>query len=431
MLYYNINNPVEKVSLFSAVMRSVSENTGLYMPETIPCFPESFFREMRDNELPGIAYQVTRPLMTPDIPDESIKLITSDALNFDIPLERLDENIYVLELFHGPTYAFKDVGARFLAGVLGYITQSLNRKITVLVATSGDTGGAVANAFAGKEGIKVVILYPSGRVSRVQEFQLKYAAPNITAIELEGDFDDCQRLVRTAFADRELNEKIILTSANSINFARLFPQSVYYFYALAQMENITSPVVISVPSGNFGNLTAGLIASKMGLPVSRFIASTNINNSVPLYLKTGKFVPHPSYHTISNAMDVGNPGNFQRMLSLFGNDYSQIKKALAGYWFTDEQTIEAMHELYEKYSYIADPHSAVAYLGLKSYMAGTPSTGIFLATAHPGKFPEEVEKATGVKVTLPVSDSEPVWKSEHFKAPDDYNFLREFLCSTF
>ncbi len=429
MLYYNINNPFEKVSLFSAVMRSVSENTGLYMPETIPCFPESFFKEMHKSELSETAYRVTQPLMTPDIPDESLKLITENALNFEIPLKRLDEDIYVLELFHGPTYAFKDVGARFLAGVLGYITQSLNRKITVLVATSGDTGGAVANAFAGKEGIRVVILYPSGRVSHVQEYQLRSAAPNITAIELEGDFDDCQRLVRTAFADRELNEKIILTSANSINFARLFPQSVYYFHALAQMENGDAPVAVSVPSGNFGNLTAGLIASKMGLPVSRFIASTNINNSVPLYLETGRFEPHPSYHTISNAMDVGNPGNFQRMLSLFGNDLVQVRNVLAGFWFTDEQTREAMHELYKKYSYIADPHSAVAYLGLKRYMAGNRIVGIFLATAHPGKFPEEVEKATGVKISLPMSDSESVQKSEHFKAPDDYNFLKEFLYS--
>ncbi|HOU31315.1 MAG TPA: threonine synthase, partial [Bacteroidales bacterium] len=383
MLYYNIDKPSRKVSLVEAVMRSASEERALYMPEKIPSLDSSFFEHFSEMTLQETAYRVTEPVFGEDIPAEELRNIIERALNFDIPLVKLFPDIYVLELFHGPTFAFKDVGARFLAGMLDYFAGSINNEIKVLVATSGDTGGAVANAFAGKKNIKVVILYPSGRVSFIQEQQLTKAGENILALEIKGDFDDCQKLVKQAFADSKLNEEIVLTSANSINFARLFPQSVYYFYSFAQLKKNDYPVVFSVPSGNFGNLTAGLIAKRMGLPAVKFIASTNINRSVPLYLESGKFVPHHSFPTISNAMDVGNPSNFRRILDLYSNDIEKIRADISGFWFTDEKTRQAMKELYTRYSYIADPHTAVAYLGLKEYMKNNSCTGIFLATAHP------------------------------------------------
>ncbi len=431
MKYYNIKNPERKVSFSEAVMHSVATETGLYMPEKIPVIDNSFYSGITNTSMKETAYPVLRPLLDEEVPDKVLYKIIDEALNFEIPLKKLSNNLYVLELFHGPTFAFKDVGARFLAGILEYFVSGSNKEITVLVATSGDTGSAVANAFKGKEGIRVVLLYPSGRVSLVQEHQLLFAGNNIIAVELEGDFDDCQRLVKQAFADSDLNRKIILTSANSINIARLFPQSVYYFHAFAQLQERKKPVVFSVPSGNFGNLTAGLIAKQMGLPVSKFIASTNINRSVPDYLETGVFTPHPSYRTISNAMDVGNPSNFQRILAIYGNDLQRVRSDIEGYWFTDGQTREGMKELADNYSYIADPHTAVAYLGLKKYLSGNslPHIGIFLATAHPGKFPEEVEKTTGKKVTLPYETAGNP-SSKHVKLSADFDSLKDLLAGS-
>ena len=431
MIYFNINNPAQRVTLFEAVMRSVSGESGLYMPEKIPHLGDSFFRNIRGMTLSEIACKVIEPFFAEDVASDVLEKIIDEALNFEIPLVGIGKEIHVLELFHGPTFAFKDVGARFLAGILGYLASDLKREITVLVATSGDTGGAVANAFSGKTGIKVIILYPSGRVSRIQEEQLLKAGSNIIAIELTGDFDDCQRLVKKAFADRDLNEKLVLTSANSINLARLIPQSVYYFYAWAKIKGKGKPVYFSVPSGNFGNLTAGLIAKKMELPVGGFVASTNINRSVPLFLETGNFIPHPSFRTISNAMDVGNPSNFRRILQLYGNDLYEIKKDISGFWFTDESTRAGMQELYEKHSYIADPHTAVAYLGLRKFMKLVRCSGVFLATAHPGKFPEEVLKATGLNVTLPGLHNGAVKESQHVKAPADFGFLKDLLYNLF
>jgi threonine synthase len=288
--------------------------------------------------LQEIAFGVSKTMLGEDIPDGALESIINKALNFDIPLRQLDENLHVLELFHGPTLAFKDVGARFMAGLIGYMLQDENRGITILVATSGDTGSAVANAFYNSKGVKVVILFPSGKVSEIQELQLTTMGGNITALEVDGDFDDCQRLIKMAFADKELNVRLNLTSANSINIARLFPQSFYYFYALAQLSGTEKPIVVSVPSGNFGNLTAGLIAKKMGLRINIFIASTNSNHAVVDYLNNGQYKPLPTIHTITNAMDVGNPSNFPRIIELFNMQHHDISSAIRGYWFTDEQT---------------------------------------------------------------------------------------------
>jgi threonine synthase len=401
MNYYNINNPLEKVSLKNAVLKSVSKVSDLYMPEYIPVLPSEFFDRLNKMSLQEIGFEVSKALLGQDIPESALESIVDEALTFEIPLLKLEENLHVLELFHGPSLAFKDVGARFMAGLFEYYLQTENQEITVLVATSGDTGSAVANAFYNKKGIKVLILYPSGRVSIIQEKQLTTMGGNITAFEVDGDFDDCQQLVRQAFADAELNNRLNLTSANSINFARLFPQSFYYFYALAQLTGIEKPVVVSVPSGNFGNLTAGLIAKKMGLPVHNFIAATNVNRAVPSYLVTGRFEPQPTIHTITNAMDVGNPGNFPRILELYNNRYNDIKDTIKGYWFTDKQTCKAMYDLQNKYAYQADPHGAVAYLGLIKYMTKNDCSGIFLETAHPAKFPVEIEMAINKKVQIP------------------------------
>lgn len=401
MLYYNINNPNEKVSLKDAVLKSISSQSGLYMPSSIPVLSSSFFAKLSDLSLQEIAFEVSKAMLGEDVSHTALKHIINEALSFPIPLKKLDEGLFVLELFHGPTLAFKDVGARFMAGLFEYFMQNEDREVTILVATSGDTGSAVANAFYNKKGIKVVILYPSGKVSELQEKQLTTMGGNITALEVDGSFDDCQRLVKQAFSDAELNKHLNLTSANSINFARLFPQTFYYFYVLAQLGKVHKPVVISVPSGNFGNLTAGLIAKKMGLPIHQFIAATNSNHVVPDYLKSGYFTPQPTHYTISNAMDVGNPSNFPRMLQIYQESHLALASDIKGYWYSDDQTRSAMADLQKLYAYQADPHGAIAYAGLKEFGIINDRISVFLETAHPAKFPNEVEMSTKKKVEIP------------------------------
>lgn len=403
MNYYDIKNPTHKVSLKEAVLKSISSDSGLYMPERVPVLPDSFFSNLKDLNLQEIAFEVSKAMLEGDIPDSAVKQIVNEAISFPIPLKQLDENLHILELFHGPTLAFKDIGARFMAGLFQYFLRNENREVVILVATSGDTGSAVANAFCNIKGVKVVILYPSGKVSELQEKQLTTMGGNITALEVDGNFDDCQHLVKKAFADTELNQQLNLTSANSINFARLFPQSFFYFNAIAQLGKVEKPVVISVPSGNFGNLTSGLIAKKMGLPIHQFIAATNRNHVVPDYLKNGEFLPQQTHHTITNAMDVGNPSNFPRMSEIYQGQHTAMAADIKGFWFTDDQTRSAMVELQKKYNYQSDPHGAVAYAGLKESGLLKDHIGIFLETAHPAKFPKEVEKSSQVNVKMPES----------------------------
>lgn len=402
MFFYNINNPSEKVSLKTAVLKSITSESGLYMPETIPQLPDSFFENLSNLSLQEIAFVVSHAMFKDDIDENSLRGIVNHAMNFPISLKHLGDNIHVLELFHGPTLAFKDVGARFMAGLFEYFLANNNEEVTILVATSGDTGSAVADAFYNKKGVKVCILYPSGKVSSLQEKQLTTMGGNITALEVNGNFDDCQKLVKQAFSDHELNQKINLTSANSINIARLFPQSFYYFYALAQLGKTNKNIYVSVPSGNFGNLTAGLIAKKMGLNIHQFIASTNSNHAVPDYLSSGLFTPHDIQFTISNAMDVAKPSNFPRMMALYSQQFNLIKSDIIGHWCDDDQTRLAMKELQDKYHYIADPHGAIAYDGLKHHLP-EDGIGIFLESAHPAKFPEEVNKVSGLQIQIPAS----------------------------
>lgn len=400
MIYYNISNPTERVSLKQAVLKSITNESGLFMPERIPVLPASFFDEMYSMSLQDIAFRVSKAMMGDDIDEASLRSIVQQAINFPIPLKRVEDNIHVLELFHGPTLAFKDVGARFMAGLFEYFLANDKEQVTILVATSGDTGSAVADAFYNKKGVNVCILYPSGKVSPLQEKQLTTMGGNIKAVEVNGNFDDCQKLVKQAFSDRELNQRVNLTSANSINFARLFPQSFYYFWAMAQLGQTDRPVYISVPSGNFGNLTAGLIAKRMGLPVSGFIASTNSNHAVPDYLQSGVFHPHDIQFTISNAMDVARPSNFPRMLELYQHEHALMSSDIRGFWCDDDGTRALMRELYTDFHYMADPHGAIAYGGLKACLP-EGAIGIFLESAHPAKFPEEVSKVCGVDVPIP------------------------------
>jgi threonine synthase len=430
MKYFNINDRSERVSLKSAILKSAGRVSDLYLPETIPVLPSPFFDRLASMDLQQIAFEVSSAVLGEDIPERALESIVKESLNFEIPLKCLNDSISTLELFHGPTLAFKDVGARFMASLFDFYIQDENREITILVATSGDTGSAVANAFFNKTGVRVAILYPEGKVSPVQEKQLSTMGGNITAFAVNGTFDDCQRLVKLAFADEELNRILNLTSANSINFGRLFPQSFYYFYSLAQLNNNTRPVAVSVPSGNFGNLTGGLIAKKMGLGINCFIASTNSNHVVVDWLEKGQFRPHPSIQTITNAMDVGNPSNFPRMLSLYHNGHEALKETVKGYWFTDPETRNGMMELQDIYNYQADPHGAVAYLGLKEYMKGNRCTGIFLETAHPAKFPDEVEMATGKEVQIPGSLKKlDNLEKRSIRLPNDYMAFRDELTS--
>ncbi|MFA6427856.1 MAG: threonine synthase [Candidatus Magasanikbacteria bacterium] len=402
MKFYSTQQNSPIVGLQEAVMNGLAPDGGLYMPIHIPQLSSNFFKAARTLSFQDIAFEVGKHFFMPDIGEEMLQSIIKDAYNFEIPLVALNERLYVMELFHGPTGAFKDFAARFMARLFGFFVEKSGRKVTILVATSGDTGSAVAHGFLNINNINVVILYPSGKVSPLQEKQLTGMGGNIKALEVKGTFDDCQKLVKQAFLDMELKEKTTLASANSINIARLLPQSFYYVYLSILLNTGGRPIVVSVPSGNFGNLTAGIIAKRMGVPIDKFVASTNVNDVIPCYLQTGKFEPKPSIATISNAMDVGNPSNFVRMLELYDHDVKKMKSDVFGANFSDQEVREAISNVYEQFSYIMDPHGAVAYLGLIRYMSKNPECqGVFLETAHPAKFLDEVEKSIHEPVAIP------------------------------
>ena len=402
MLYYSTGKKAPAASLKEAVTKGLAPDGGLYMPEQIVHLGDDFFRRMYDLDLQEIALEVAAHFLGGDVPVGDLKRMVYDTLNFPIPLVHINDNLYSLELFHGPTMAFKDVGARFMARLLEYFTHRDGKELNVLVATSGDTGSAVANGFYKVPGIRVFVLYPKELVSVVQEKQFTTLGENITAIEVAGTFDDCHAMVKQAFADDELNRRMKLTSANSINWARLMPQSFYYFWGVARMGRNASDIVCAVPSGNFGNLCAGLIAKRLGLPVARFIAATNINDVVPQYLQSGSFHPRPSAATIANAMDVGNPGNFARILDLYNGSHADISHDVEGFVCTDEQIRATIREVYTRHNYLTDPHGATGYRALKYYTDSHPAkTGFFIGTAHPAKFTEVVENVIGEDLALP------------------------------
>ncbi|ACT95010.1 threonine synthase [Dyadobacter fermentans] len=403
MIFYSTKTADLKASLEEAIFNSLPPDNGLYMPESIPAISKEFMDDIENKSFKEIAIEVTATLLGSEITRSEIESIIDRAYDFEAPVVKITPNDYVLELFHGPSMAFKDFGARFMAAIMSYFLQRSNKEIRILVATSGDTGGAVAQGFYKVPGISVTILYPSGKVSDIQEKQLTTLGHNVTALEVEGTFDDCQRLVKEAFLDAELSEKYNLASANSINIARLIPQSFYYFAAYAQLKKLGKPLVFSVPSGNFGNLSAGVLAYRMGLPVEHFIAATNANNAVPRYLTSGTYEPLPSIETISNAMDVGSPSNFVRLTRFFNDDWNAINEKVSGAFYNDEQTQKAMREVFGNANYVMCPHTAVAYRGLQDYRKKTGSdfTGVFLSTAHPAKFIDLVEETLGKSIEVP------------------------------
>lgn len=403
MKYYSTNKKADKATLQEAVVKGLASDRGLFMPEVIKQLPEEFFDRMEDLSFQEIAYVVADAFFGEDVDADSLKEIVYDTLNFDVPLVHVHDNIYSLELFHGPTLAFKDVGARFMSRLLGYFIKKEGQKeVNVLVATSGDTGSAVANGFLGVDGIRVYVLYPKGKVSPIQECQFTTLGKNITALEVDGVFDDCQALVKSAFMDKDLNAHAKLTSANSINVARFLPQAFYYFYAVAQLHKlgIKKDIVICVPSGNFGNITAGLFGKRMGMPVKRFIAANNRNDIFFQYLNTGVYTPRPSVQTIANAMDVGDPSNFARILDLYGNSHATISSEIAGCTYTDEQIADTLRECYKTHGYLMDPHGSVGYRALMELLQ-PGETGVFLETAHPAKFKETVEEIIKDEVAIP------------------------------
>ena len=405
MKYYSTNGKTPMVTLAEAVVKGLAADRGLFMPEHIGKMPKAFFNNISSMSLQEMSFAVAYMLFGDDIDSDDLKHIVSDTLNFDIPLVKVDDGRYSLELFHGPTLAFKDVGARFMARLLGHFNRQNgeDRMVNVLVATSGDTGGAVANGFLNVPGVRVFVLYPSGKVSRIQEAQFTTLGNNITAIEVNGTFDDCQALVKSAFMDKELNSHMMLTSANSINVARFLPQMFYYFYAYAQLmkagEDLNN-IVVAVPSGNFGNITAGLIAKFMGLPVKRFIAANNRNDVVYNYLNTGVYTPKPSVATIANAMDVGDPSNFARILDLYHNSWEAIKAEISGFTYTDEQIAQTLADVYRQRGYLLDPHGAVAYRSLQEGLQ-PGEVGVMLETAHPAKFKSVVDSIIGEDIDIP------------------------------
>lgn len=403
MKYYSTNGKADRATLHEAVVKGLAGDKGLYMPEVIKRLPESFFDEIQDLSFQEVAYRVADAFFGEDIPADTLKQIVYDTLSFDCPVVKVTDTIYSLELFHGPTLAFKDVGARFMARLLGYfIKQEGTQQVNVLVATSGDTGSAVANGFLGVEGIHVYVLYPKGKVSAIQECQFTTLGRNITALEVDGVFDDCQALVKSAFMDEELNRHMKLTSANSINVARFLPQAFYYFYAYAQMKKLgkAGQLVVCVPSGNFGNITAGIFGKVMGLPVKRFIAANNANDIFYNYLQTGSYNPRPSVQTIANAMDVGDPSNFARIYDLYKGDHDAIAAEISGATYTDAQIAETVRNCYEQTGYLLDPHGACGFRALSEGLR-EGECGVFLETAHPAKFKSTVEGIINAPVAVP------------------------------
>ena len=432
MRFYSTNSPLSFTSLADAIMKSLPEDNGLFMPETIPALSPEFFENIERSSFSEIAFEVAKQYLSPDLSLKEIREITDDAINFPVPLVELEKGTFMLELFHGPTLAFKDVGARFMSRTMALLNKNQSKKLTILVATSGDTGSAVANGFYKVEGIEVIILYPSGKVSPLQEKQLTTLGGNITALEIKGTFDDCQRMVKLAFLDTSLREKYRLSSANSINIARLIPQSFYYFDAFRQLKDKSAPVYFSVPSGNFGNLTAGLLAKRMGLPIAAFIASTNENNSVPRYLNSGEYEPTHTIATISNAMDVGAPSNFARMNHLYHESVDEMRSDITGYYFSDTDTRSEMINTYSRYRYMLDPHAAVGLLGWKEFKKSAPdhAQGIVLETAHPTKFIDVVKETLNIEPEIPkaLADLITLEKKSVLLGPE-YEGLKSFLMS--
>ena len=428
MNYYSLNKQAANTSFKDAVIKGLAPDKGLYFPESITPLPKSFFDNIDNLSHTEIAFEAIKQFVSPEIPEDILKTIVEETLSFDFPVIELNKNISTLELFHGPTMAFKDVGARFMARCLGYFNKDNTNEVTVLVATSGDTGGAVANGFLGVKGVNVVILYPSGKVSDIQEKQLTTLGQNIKALEVNGTFDDCQAMVKTAFLDEELTSKMQLTSANSINAARWLPQLFYFMFAYKQLHKKYKDVVFSVPSGNFGNVCAGMMAQQLGLPISHFIASNNANNVVTRYLISELYEPKPSVQTISNAMDVGAPSNFIRIQEIYKNNFKTLKENLSSYSFSDDETKEAMLEIYNKYNYVADPHGAVGYLGCKSHLKENPNAHcVFLETAHPTKFLDVVEEVIKEEQPLPKKIQSVMGGQKISVKISTYNDLKTFL----
>jgi threonine synthase len=428
MNYYSLNHIAPNTTFENAVIKGLAPDRGLYFPENITPLKASFFETIETLSNEANSFEAIKQFISPEIPEDVLKTIVSETLSFDFPVVNLTESISTLELFHGPTMAFKDVGARFMARCLGYFNKDNSNEVTVLVATSGDTGGAVANGFLGVKGVRVVILYPSGKVSDIQEKQLTTLGQNITALEVDGTFDDCQDMVKKAFLDDELTSTMQLTSANSINVARWLPQLFYFMFAYKQLKNSSKEIVFSVPSGNFGNVCAGMIAQKLGLPIKHFIASNNENNVVTRYLKSNSYEPKPSVQTVSNAMDVGNPSNFIRIQAIYNNNFETLKSNLSSYSFTDDETKQALDEIYKTTQYIADPHGAVGYLGCKSYLETNPQAHcVFLETAHPTKFLDVVKEIISTDIPLPPQIKAVIDKQKVATDIKDYSEFKAFL----
>lgn len=427
MRYYSITNPALQASFKEAAISGIAPDRGLYFPMEIPVLDKEFIDNIENYSNHEIAYKVIKPFVGDEMSDEALKQLVADTLCFDFPIVEVEEDVASLELYHGPTLAFKDVGARFMSRCLQAFTKEEDKNITVLVATSGDTGGAVANGFYGVNGVEVVILYPSGKVSSIQEKQLTTLGGNIRAVEVNGSFDDCQEMVKTAFLDQELKE-CNLTSANSINVARWLPQMFYYFFAYKALKTKGKPIVVTVPSGNFGNICAGMLAQRMGLPIAHFVAATNINDTVPRFMKTQNYKPNKTQETISNAMDVSNPSNFVRIFELFEKKYGSLSSVFSSYSFDDEQTKATLKKVYNERNYLLDPHGAVGYLGLIQFMAQNKGyTGVFLETAHPVKFPESIEQTLGIEIPVPEALKPLMTKEKQSVVIDTYNELKQYL----
>ena len=428
MLYYSTNNRQHKVSLKEAIIKGIADDNGLFMPEKIDVLPKSFFDQIENHSLQENAFEVAKQFFGGDVDHDALKEIVYESLNFPIPLVQLKPNLHTLELFHGPTLAFKDVGGRFMARMLNYFTKNQHEEIIVLVATSGDTGSAVANGFLGVEGIKVGILYPKNKVSNIQEKQFTTLGQNITAFEVDGTFDDCQAMVKQAFRDVALRQTLNLTSANSINIARLLPQSFYYFHGYAQLPDKQKETIVCVPSGNYGNITAAIIAKRMGLPIGHLIAATNVNDIVPEFLRTSIYTPRKSVQTIANAMDVGDPSNFARILDLYDHSYEAIKADISGYSCSDATIRETIAEVYRSSGYLLDPHGAVGYNALTEALNETEKQGFFIGTAHPAKFNEVVEDIIHEPVVIPARLKHFMHgKKQSIETSTDYAEFRERL----